>query len=99
MVRIPKSLQPILWSGDISKMDITKDKAYIIHQILSHGTLKQFVWLFHTYPKSDILHIFLTHPIKAYRSVRFHFIKTYILSIRSALDPRRYVENTPRIIG
>ena len=99
MAQIPTSLQTVLWSADVSHLDTEKDKEYIVHQILSHGTLEQFSWLLRTYPKSEIIHVFLTHPYKDYRNARFHLIKTHVLSIRSPLDARRYVINTPRIIG
>jgi hypothetical protein len=99
MAQIPTSLQTVLWSADVSHLDTAKDKEYIVHQILSRGTLKQFKWLLDTYGKEEVTRVFLAHPYKEYRKARFHFITTQVLSIHSPIDERRYVTNTPRIIG
>jgi hypothetical protein len=37
MKKLPKTFQGILWSYDISKMDIIKDKREIITQVLNYG--------------------------------------------------------------
>lgn len=48
-MKLPASLQSILWSADIKQLDLTKDKIYIINQILSYGGLKELRWLFSNY--------------------------------------------------
>lgn len=53
-MKVPKSLQSVLWSYDISKMDIKEDKNLIIQQILNYGTEKQLKWLFKNYSEKDI---------------------------------------------
>jgi len=96
---IPNSLQPILWSADIGKLDIKKDKAYVIHQIFAYGTMKEIIWLFHTYAKKELITVFISCPYKDYFAARFYFVKNYILNLRDfVMNERRYVKNTPRDI-
>ena len=51
---IPSYLQPFLWSYDIDKLDLQRDKKRIITNILNLGTAKATDWLFRTYNKKDI---------------------------------------------
>lgn len=51
---IPSYLQPFLWSYDIDKMDLRRDKKRIITNILNLGTVKSVDWLFKTYDKKDM---------------------------------------------
>ena len=97
--RIPAHLQSVLWSSDINKLDIAKDKQYIIHQILSHGRMEDIAWLFKTYERDHIRSVFTNIPYKNYRLKRYHFVKKYLLSISDVLNQAHYVENTPRDLG
>lgn len=95
----PQHLQGILWSNDINKLDIEKNKTYIIHQLLSYGNISQWRWLFNTYSADEIQSIFLTKPYKDYRAPRFNLIANYLLNVGNhTLNPARYVKNTPRYI-
>ena len=42
---IPSSLQSILWSSNIKKLNVEKDKTYIIHQTLAYGDIQDIKWL------------------------------------------------------
>lgn len=100
MTHPPKTLQAILWSVDVDTLNIEKDKPYIIHQILSHGTLAHIQWLFQTYTRDAVKTVFQTSPYKDYRAARFHFITDHIFHMgKNTMDSRRYVKNTPRAIG
>lgn len=59
---IPKSIQPFLWSYDISAVDLTRDKRRIITNVLNLGTKEATDWLFKTYTKEDIKNC-LTSPL------------------------------------
>lgn len=83
MAKIPKSLQPILWSADVDHLDLKKDKKYIIHQILMYGDLKELAWLFKTYGKKIVVNVFLNHPSKQYPKETFHFVKNFLLNLRN----------------
>lgn len=54
MCMIPSYVHPFLWSFDISKMDLNRDKKRIITNILNLGTSKATDWLFETYSQDDI---------------------------------------------
>ncbi len=56
-MKVPKSLQSVLWSYDISKIDVKKDKNLIIQQVLNYGTMKEIKWLFKTYSATEIKHV------------------------------------------
>jgi len=99
MRKIPKTLQPFLWSVKTDKLDCQKDKIYIINQILAYGGLKEIKWLFKNYPLKVVKDVFLQHPIKTYRPQTFNFVKEILLNIKdNNLIKEKYVTNTPRII-
>ena len=52
--KAPRFLQPYLWSYDINRIDIKKDKKLIIQQVLNFGTEKEVKWIFETYDKKEI---------------------------------------------
>ena len=54
---LPKSFKPLLWSYDISRLDIEKDKKRIITNILNFGTDDAVEWLFATYTQLDIIEV------------------------------------------
>lgn len=98
-MKIPTSLQPILWSADISKLDLQKDKYYIIHQIFAYGSILEMSWLLKNYSKSEIIETF-KQSFKDYRKQRFYFVKDYILELNNwHPNENYYVKNTPRVIG
>lgn len=98
-MKIPKKLQPVLWSTNTDLLDSEKDKYYIIHQILSFGALDEIIWLAHTYAKKTIIDVFMK-SFKDYRRQRFYLVKDAMLGLKNwHPDERYYVRNTPRIIG
>jgi len=98
-MKIPKKLQSVFWSADINKLDLEKDKNYIIHQIFSHGNLDDIKWVFDTFSRNEISNIFISTPYKDYRKSRFYFIKNHIINLKDKLiNENRYVKNTPRDI-
>lgn len=97
---IPKSLQSVLWSGNVEKMDLKRDKGYIIHQVLIYGDINDFRWLFEAYSKKDVIQTFLTVPYKSYSPERFHFVSNFLLGLKNyQFNERLYVQNTPRDLG
>ena len=52
---IPDFVKVFLWSYDISKIDLQKDKKRIITNILNVGTQEASDWLFSVYTKDDII--------------------------------------------
>ena len=97
-MNIPRELQGILWSRDVSNLDLEKDKNYIIHQVLMYGTLKQIEWLKSVYSKEEIEKEFAEKPRKLYTKSGFNFIKNYILGISKQLEQSLYVKDLHRNI-
>ena len=96
MAKIPARFQGVLWSANINQIDLTKDRSYVIHQVLSYGRLEDIWWLFKTYSKIDLIEVFLGHPFKNYTAARFNLVKNYLLTVSNRLDERDYVQNLPR---
>ena len=59
--KVPKQLQRVLWSYDISKMDLEEDKDEIITQVLNYGTWEDLKLLFKLYSEKDIKKV-IRHP-------------------------------------
>jgi len=98
-MKLPKRLQSVLWSVKINHLNLDHDKYYIIHQILSCGSLKDISWLLNTYPKNEVIKVFMV-SFKDYARSRFYFIKDALLGLKHwCPDERYYVKNTPRNIG
>ena len=92
-IKLPDSLQGILWSKNIENINLEEDKVYIIHQILAYGDIKEVEWLFEVYPKNDIKNIFINRPVKIYTRPVYFFIKDFILNIKKDTNENNYVKN------
>ena len=92
-MEFPASLQGILWSKNFKKLNLQKDKIYIIHQVLSVGSLKEIQWLFKTFTKSEIAGVFKNFPQKIYTRSKFNFVKNFILDINERLDEKKYFKS------
>ena len=91
--KIPKGLQPLLWSKSIEKLDLAHDKTYIIHQLLSYGDIKHLKWLLNTYDRNSIREIFLKYPQRIYEPAVFYFIKNFVLGFKNReVDEKKYAK-------
>jgi hypothetical protein len=52
--KAPSFLQRVLWSYNLSAIDLEKDKELVIQQVLNYGGWKEVRWLFRNYPENDI---------------------------------------------
>lgn len=99
MKKIPRWLQPTLWSVKVDHLDLEKDKAYIVHQILAYGNFREIRWLFKTYPKKTIRDVFIRRPMKVYTRPIFNLVKEILLGIKNKdLPIERYDRDLPRYI-
>lgn len=90
---IPKSLQGILWSKEVSNLNLTQDRNYIIHQVLMYGSLENISWLFRSYLKKVIKEEFTKNPAKIYTKPAFNFVKKFILGLeKEKLKEENYVK-------
>jgi hypothetical protein len=51
---LPDSVKATLWSYDVEKLDLTRDKSRIILQTLNHGNTEAVTWLKSTYSTNDL---------------------------------------------
>ncbi|MDP3956131.1 MAG: hypothetical protein Q8Q18_02720 [bacterium] len=51
---LPDFFKPILWSYDLARIDIERDKSTIIVNAINYGTLKHLRWLADTYGKHAV---------------------------------------------
>lgn len=93
MAILPLS-QGILWSKDLKKLDLKKDKIYLIHQTLAFGSLKEIFWLFKKFSKKEINDIFIKYPQKIYTSSSFNFAKNILLSLKNNLNEKEYLKTS-----
>ncbi|MEI8143260.1 MAG: hypothetical protein WCG48_01430 [Candidatus Berkelbacteria bacterium] len=47
--KLPKSVENVLWSYDVNKIDFDNHKKLIVAQVLNFGTKEATDWLFRTY--------------------------------------------------
>lgn len=87
--------QGIMWSKDIKNIDFEKDKVYIIHQVLSYGSIKQIKDLFKIYNSKEIIDVFINHPQRIYSPAVFNFVKNFILNLKKEnLKAEKYVKTS-----
>ncbi|OGD62748.1 hypothetical protein A2160_04760 [Candidatus Beckwithbacteria bacterium RBG_13_42_9] len=91
---LPQSFQGILWSRSVAKLDLKKDKAYIVHQILSYGSLNQLRQLKKWYSLAELQEVFLREPQKVYTPAAFNFAKNYILKLEKEKVNRDFYDKT-----
>ena len=91
MTTLPPS-QAILWSKSLKKLDLEKDKIYLVHQILAFGSLKEIPWLFKKFTKREISNIFLNYPQKVYTPASFNFVRKIVLGLKNKLDEKKYLK-------
>ena len=91
---IPLELRPLLWSADSDALDVKRDHVYIVHQVLSYGTLEHLKILFTLYSKEEIIHVFTRYPKRLYQPAVFYFIKNIVLGLtQTPLEKDKYVKH------
>lgn len=81
--KLPKKLQSVLWSYDLRRLDIEKDKELIITQVLNYGTWRHLQWLYKTYSEKEIKAV-VKNPAHGlwFKSVLDFWIKVFDISIK-----------------
>ena len=54
---LPEFLKSNFWFVEFNKLDIDKDKKFIVFQILNNGSSRDWEWLFGAYPHNEIKQI------------------------------------------
>ena len=92
MIKIPKSLQGVLWSVPVEDLDLEKHESYIIHQVLMFGNFDNIKWLFGIYPRERIIDVFLRKPQKVYTKQALNYVNKFILGLDNKnLQEDKYV--------
>lgn len=100
MKKLPSHWQGLLWSKRLSRISLTKDKAFIINHILAYGDLDDVKELFSIYSIDELRSTFLEKPMKIYTPTSFNFIKKFVLHLNNIpVNERKYLKNTLRNIG
>jgi len=90
---IPSQLQSKLWSSNVNKLDLQKDKTMIVHRVLSYGDLEDIKLLFNMYGLLELKHEFLANPMNVYTKSGLNFTKNYILDLENTpIDKKKYVK-------
>ncbi len=89
--KFPMGLQAVLWSLNVSSLDMTRDRGYIIHQVLAYGSAAHIRWLLKTYPGTTIRAEVKNHPHRIYSKPAFNFLQQ-ILFPTLTLNRNRYVK-------
>jgi hypothetical protein len=63
---IPQYVRPSLWSYDVEKLDLERDKALIIKNVLDYGTKEATDWVRSTYTREDIRSVIERTPVSAW---------------------------------
>jgi hypothetical protein len=63
---IPSFVMPFLWSYDTAILDLSRDKALIIKNVLDYGTKEATDWLRNTYTPDDVRMVIENTPASAW---------------------------------
>jgi hypothetical protein len=85
---IPDFIKTFLWSYDISKIDLQKDKKRIITNVLNYGTKEATDWLFSVYSKEDITETIENPFVGEWNKKSLHFW-SFIFDIKAGDTTRR----------
>lgn len=66
-ITLPESFKPLLWSYDISRLDVERDKNRIVINTINYGDLSHWRWLVDVYSAEKVRRIIETIPISEFR--------------------------------
>jgi len=66
-VSLPDFFRPLLWSYDVGRIDVQRDKRTIIVQALNYGDLEHWRWLIKAYGREGIRETLRTLPVTELR--------------------------------
>jgi len=96
MKKLPKSFQRVLWSYDIDKIDVEKDKREIITQVLNYGTWDDLKLLYNLYSEESIKEV-VSHPRRGvwFEKVLNFWIKMFNIKIRDDVYKKAIINFSP----
>ncbi|MEK9143151.1 MAG: hypothetical protein AAB481_00790 [Patescibacteria group bacterium] len=99
MAHPPTSLQAVLKSAAVEDLDLEKNKAYVVHQVLALGTWEQIRWLLNYYGVDMVREVFQKQPMKLYSPAAFHFTQLILNAPDTLVHTNLYDQTLPRHIG
>jgi hypothetical protein len=87
--KIPHYVAPFLWSYDIEKIDLERDKNRIVINVLNLGTKGATEWLFSKYSKEEIKNIVSSSLSGEWNKKSLHYWRL-ILDITTPLKTARF---------
>jgi hypothetical protein len=87
--KVPKQFQRVLWSYDISKMDLEEDKKEIITQVLNYGTWEDLKLLYKLYSEEEIKKV-IKNPRRGvwFKKVLNFWTKIYNIKLKKKVFER-----------
>jgi hypothetical protein len=87
--KVPKQFQRVLWSYDISKMDLEEDKKEIITQVLNYGTWEDLKLLYKLYSEKEIKEV-IKNPRRGvwFKKVLNFWTKIYNIKLKKKVFER-----------
>lgn len=84
--KLPEGFRRALWSYNVNKIDIKKDKEVIITQVLNYATWKDIKRLFLIYPEEDIKEV-LRHPRRGvwFEKVLNFWVKMFNMKLKKEI--------------
>lgn len=64
---LPESFKPLLWSYDISRLDVERDKNRIVINAINYGDLSHWRWLVKVYLAEEVRRIIEATPASEFR--------------------------------
>ena len=88
IVQAPPSVQGALWSYDIAKLDLARDRDRIVANILTHGTTEAVAWLRSVYSNDDLREV-VAHPTPGAWDERSLNLWRIVLGVPKSAQPVR----------
>ncbi|MBI4159720.1 hypothetical protein HY504_01005 [Candidatus Wolfebacteria bacterium] len=88
--QFPPIVAPFLWSYDLSRLDLIRDKKRIITNILNYGTKEATDWLFTIYSREDLKDA-IRHPLPGEWSKKSLNFWAIILDVSNAKPTARRI--------
>ncbi|MEK9175080.1 MAG: hypothetical protein AAB795_00645 [Patescibacteria group bacterium] len=98
-VVLPENFKPLLWSYDISKIDLEKDKNRIIVNVINYGDLSHWRWLLKTYSIEEVKKTILSLPSSEFRPQVLKLISLLLDIPQNAYDTYRITNRGRKIVS
>lgn len=83
-MNIPQSVKNTLWSYNIDKIDLQKNKDTIIFNVLNFGNLESAQWLQNVYSKNEIIDVIEESNTQKWSPKSLNYWATYF-----SITPKR----------